>query len=109
MLFYADEDFSAPAVKELRRLGHDVLTAQQDNRRQTPDDQILARAHALSRAVLTHNRFDFVRLHIRGAPHSGIVAAKQDAHNHIALARRIHACLSGMSIGRWCIRVNRRP
>jgi hypothetical protein len=65
MLLYADEDFSAPAVKELRRLGHDVLTAQQDNRRQTPDDQILTRAHALGRAVLTHNRFHFVRLHIQ--------------------------------------------
>ncbi len=28
MLLYAGEDFSYPAVVELRRLGHDVLTAQ---------------------------------------------------------------------------------
>jgi hypothetical protein len=26
---YGDEDFSLPVVEELRRLGHDVLTAQE--------------------------------------------------------------------------------
>lgn len=30
MLLYADEDFPHPVVEELRRLGHDVLTAQED-------------------------------------------------------------------------------
>ncbi len=30
MLLYADEDFPLPAVQELRRHGHDVLTAQED-------------------------------------------------------------------------------
>jgi hypothetical protein len=32
MLLYADEDFPFPAVEELRQLGHDVLTAQEDGR-----------------------------------------------------------------------------
>ena len=56
MLLYADENFPFPAVEELRRLGQDVLTAQEDGRQTTPDAAILTRAHALGRAVLTHNR-----------------------------------------------------
>jgi len=34
MQLYADEDFPLPVVEELRRLGHDVITAQQDGRMQ---------------------------------------------------------------------------
>jgi hypothetical protein len=107
MLLYADEDFTYPVVEELRRLGHDVLTAQQDNRRATPDPDILARAHALGRALLTHNRRHFERLHKQGADNGGILSATRDHPHHAALAARIHAALSGRAPGRWCIRVNR--
>src|SRR5262249_39058805 len=107
MLLYADEDFSYPVVEELRRLGHDVLTVQEDGRKGTPDPDVLARAHALGRSVLTHNRRHFERLHRQGAAHSGILSATHDPHNSIALASRIDAALAGRSPGRWCIRVNR--
>jgi hypothetical protein len=107
MQLYADEDFPLGVVEELRRLGHDVLTAHEDGRRSTPDPDILARAHALGRVVLTHNRRHFERLDLQGMPHSGILSATQDPHNHVALAARIHAALDGLSPGRWCIRVNR--
>jgi predicted nuclease of predicted toxin-antitoxin system len=107
MRLYADEDFPLTVVKELRRLGHDVLTAQEDSRRSTPDPDILARAHALGRAVLTHNRHHFERLDRQGVPHSGILSATQDPNNSMALAVRVHAALAGRSPGRWCIRVNR--
>jgi hypothetical protein len=50
MLLYADEDFSFPVALELRLLGHDVVTAQEDGRTSTPDSVILARAHTLGRA-----------------------------------------------------------
>jgi hypothetical protein len=109
MLLYADEDFPLPVVEELRRLGHDVITAQEDGRIQTPDADVLARAHALGRAVLTHNRRHFERLDRQGAAHSGILSATQDANNHLALAGRIQAALVGRSPGRWCLRVNRPP
>jgi hypothetical protein len=109
MLLYADEDFTFTAVEELRRLGHDVVTAQEDGRRGTPDPDVLARAHALGRAVLTHNRRHFERLHNQGQPHSGILSAKQDPNHHVALAGRIDAALAGRTPGRWCIRVNRGP
>src|SRR5437870_2185625 len=107
MLLYADENFPFPVVEHLRQLGHDVLTAQEDGRTATPDPAILARAHSLGRAVLTHNRRHFERLDRQGEPHSGIVSAKPDAH--AALAARVHAALTALSPGRWCIRVNRPP
>src|SRR5438445_3962583 len=107
MLLYADEDFSFPVVEELRQLGHDVLTAQEDGRQQTPDPDILARAHALGRAVLTHNRRHFERLHQQGAVHSGILTATHDPNHDVALAVRIDAALTSLTPARWCIRVNR--
>jgi hypothetical protein len=108
MLLYADEDFPLPAVEELRRLGHDVVTLQEDGRTARPDPDVLARAHALSRAVLTHNRRHYERLHRQGVAHSGILSATQD-RDHMALAGRIDAALVGLSPGRWCLRVNRPP
>jgi len=52
MLLYADEDFPLPSVEELRRLGHDVITAQEDGQASKPDPIILARAHALGRGFI---------------------------------------------------------
>jgi Domain of unknown function (DUF5615) len=108
MLLYADEDFSFPVVEELRRLGHDVVTAQEDQRTASPDPDILARAHILGRAVLTHNRRHFERLHRQGADHSGILSATRDEDVQ-RLAERIDSTLTGVSPGRWCVRVNRPP
>jgi hypothetical protein len=108
MLLYADENFFLPVVEELRRQGHDVLTAREDGQSAAADAVILARAHALGRAVLTFNRWDFERLHRQGDAHSGVLSATQD-HDHAALAARSDATLSGVSPGRWHLRVNRPP
>ena len=108
MPLYADEDFPLPSVEELRSLGHDVLTAQEDGQTATPDPDILARAHSLGRSVLTHNRWDYERLDRRGIPHSGILSATHD-NDFPGLASRIHAILAGLTPGRWCLRVNRPP
>ena len=104
----ADEDFAFPVVEHLRQLGHDILTAQEDGRTATPDLDILARAHQLSRAVLTFNRRHFERLHRQGAAHSGTISATVD-QDHVALAGRIDSALTGCVTGRWCLRVNRAP
>jgi hypothetical protein len=46
MQLYADEDFPLGVVEELRRLGHDVVTAQEDGRRYCGKWQpLLARTH----------------------------------------------------------------
>jgi hypothetical protein len=107
MLLYADEDFPYPVVEDLRRLGHDVLTTQEDGRTATPDAGILARAHELDRAVLTCNRRHYERLHRHGADHSGIISATRDPGKNVPLARRIDAALTGRTPGTWTIRVNR--
>jgi Domain of unknown function (DUF5615) len=107
MELYADEDFPLPVVEEQRRLGDDVLRAQEDGRTSTPDADILARAHALGRAVLTHNRGDFERLDRQRAAHSGILSATHDPNNPLRLAARVDAALAGRVSARWCIRVNR--
>jgi hypothetical protein len=109
MRLSADEDFDFNIVKELRLLGHDVLTAQEDGQRGIPDPGILARAHALLRSLLTHNRRDFERLDRRGDPHSGIISTKQAPKKHVAMANGIDAALSGKLPARWCVRVNRPP
>lgn len=106
MLLYADEDFSHSVVIVLRALGHDVLTAQADGHAAALDPVILTRASRLGRAVLTFNRRDFERLHRQGVPHAGILSAKRD-RDVAALATRIHVALTGLTIGRWCLRVNR--
>jgi len=67
--FYANENFPLPAVTELRRLGHDVLTVQETGTagQTTPDEAVLAFAREAGRVLLTLNRRHFIRLHNHGA------------------------------------------
>jgi len=108
---YADENFPLPAVEALRRLGHDVLTAAEAGQagQGIGDDALLAFAHALGRAVLTHNRKHFRNLHNAGSPHSGLVLCTEDA-DFPALGARIDGALAGAGDppGRL-IRVTRPP
>jgi hypothetical protein len=85
----ADEDFDARIVHALRRLGHDVLTLPEAGlaNQRTPDDAVLQSATDQERAVLTHNRKDFVYLHPRHPGHGGILAASRDPDAEGAAAR----------------------
>ncbi len=107
MLFYADENFPLVAVTELRRLGHDVLTASEDGRanRRIADEAVLARSTGLKRVVLTINRRDFRLLHQQSqGTHAGIVICTQDP-NFREQAERIHtACDSGAGVDGQLIR-----
>lgn len=95
---YADEDFDYPIVKELRRLGHDVLTVQEagQGNQATSDDAVLSFAIADGRAVVTLNRRHFLRLHRRTPAPPGIIICTWDADS-VALAARIHEALSARS------------
>lgn len=88
---YADENFPYPTVLELRRLGHDVITVQEAGKagQKTKDEAILAQAGTDGRAVLTHDRKDFVRLHDREPVHGGSVVCTVDL-DFRGLAARIH-------------------
>jgi hypothetical protein len=73
---YSNENFPAEVVNALRAPGHDVLTAAEAGNANLsiPDEQVIAYAVEAERALLTLNRWDFVRLHQRVASHAGIIA-----------------------------------
>ena len=75
MSLYADENFPLRVVEELRRLGHDVLTALEDGKanQAVKDADLLVRATELRRTLVTLNRQDFKRLHLQFPNHAGIV------------------------------------
>jgi uncharacterized protein with PIN domain len=92
---YADENFPGPIVRHLRTLGHDVLTAHEDGRanQQIADPDVLTRAIALGRAVLTTDRRDYHRLHRGNPAHAGIITCTRDP-DFIAVAELAHAEIS---------------
>jgi predicted nuclease of predicted toxin-antitoxin system len=106
---YADENFPVPAVEELRRLGHDVLTSHEAGKsgRAVPDEEVLAFALENDRALLTLNRRHFVRLHEVRQDHAGIVVCSVDP-DFISMAARVHEAIESTEILRGClVRVNR--
>ena len=89
--FYADEQFPFPVVELLRSLGHDVLTVQEAGNadQRIPDDEVLAFAISQERAILTINKYDFIRLHRRDDDHFGIVVCSNN-RNWEQFAARIN-------------------
>jgi hypothetical protein len=92
---FTDEDFPRRVAEELRRFGHDVMTTVDAGwaSQGVPDEIVLERATADLRAVLTTNRWDFIRLHGTMPHHAGIVACTYDP-DAVSLAVRIHAALA---------------
>jgi predicted nuclease of predicted toxin-antitoxin system len=78
--FYADEQFPKATTIALRALGYDVLTVQEagNGNQKIPDPEVLAFATAQNRAVLTLNRYDFIRLHKQSFHHAGIIACSEN-------------------------------
>jgi hypothetical protein len=108
---YADEDFHYAVVEQLRQLGHDALTVHEagQGNQGIPDPDVLAFAIGVGRAVLTYNRWDYVKLHSRVQPHSGIIVCSRD-RDLLALAVRIHQAIANLaSLDSLLIRVNRPP
>ena len=96
---FADENFPAPAVRRLRALGHDVLTAGEAGlvNKRIPDQIVLEYATRLGRAVLTLNWRDFADLHAADPRHAGMIVCAADP-DPAALAARVHAALSGVAV-----------
>jgi phosphate uptake regulator len=96
MALYADENFPLRVVEELRRLGHDVLTAFEDGRanQSISDRDLLARATEISRVLITLNRVDFRRLHTHMPEHAGIIICTEDP-DRVGQAQRVAASIAG--------------
>jgi hypothetical protein len=94
---YADENVPQPLVEALILVGHDVLTALADGRanQNIADPDVLVRAVALGRSMLSNNWWDFIRLHRQVPTHGGIVVYTDD-RDYPALAGRISAAVAGL-------------
>ncbi len=106
---YADEQFPRLVSQLLRTFGHDVLTVQEAGNAglRIPDAEVLAFAISDNRAVLTLNRYDFIRLHCLKPNHTGIIVCTED-RNLEQLAARIHeAIFAEESLSSKLIRVTR--
>jgi predicted nuclease of predicted toxin-antitoxin system len=106
---YADEHFPRIVSELLRTMGHDVLTVQEAGNANIgiPDENVLAFAVSNDRAVVTINRFDFIRLHRLQPNHAGIIVCTDDPDRN-RMATRINEAISAEEILREkLIRVNR--
>lgn len=106
---YANENFPLPAVEELRRLGHDVLTSHESGLagQAVADEKVLAFAMTEARILITFNRKHFVRLHKVRSDHAGIIVCTFDP-DFAALAQRIHAALVAQpQMAGQLVRINR--
>ena len=107
--FLADENFPYPVTDALRRPGHDVLTLSDLGLagQSLTDFAVLKTASDDSRAVLTLNRRDFVRLHRESSDHGGIVTCTFDL-DFEAQAERIRIAVEELpALVGQLLRVNR--
>jgi hypothetical protein len=105
---YADENFPLEVVEALRRLGHDVLTAQEAGQanRAITDEEVLDFAVSHNRTVLTLNRWEFIGLHSARPRHSGIVVCTVDPDTERHAARINEAISSVETLEDALVRVN---
>jgi predicted nuclease of predicted toxin-antitoxin system len=93
----ADENFPGPIIRELRRLGHDILSVK-ESMRGAGDRDVLARAQEEERLVLTFDK-DFgelaYRYHLPAS--SGVILFRLSGPSpEIDNARAIAALASGI-------------
>ena len=77
---YMDEHVHRAITVGLRLRGMDVLTAQDDGRRNTPDDVLLDRATELGRVLFSQDEDLLVEAQhrqVEGRPFSGVIYAHQ--------------------------------
>jgi predicted nuclease of predicted toxin-antitoxin system len=81
LVFYMDVQVHGSITNGLRSRGVDVLTAQEDGFDETPDDEVLNRATALGRVLVTYDHDFLVETHERqlaGMDFAGIVFSHQE-------------------------------
>jgi predicted nuclease of predicted toxin-antitoxin system len=90
-LLLADENFSREASTHLQNLGYDLITLTDLGLAQIgmPDPEVLKKATALNRCVITFNRLDFIKLHKASNQHAGIIVCTYNPDNK-QLAQKIH-------------------
>ena len=97
---YTDEDMSALVATLLRSRGLDITTVPEQATIGKTDNEQLIFATSLSRCILTHNRVDFERLHLRyigeNKEHFGIIIVPQK--NGYEVAQRIGILVNALTV-----------
>lgn len=106
---YADEQFPHEVSQLLSTMGHDVLTVQEAGNANfgIPDEAVLAFAIGDNRAVLTLNRYDFIRLHRLQPEHAGIIVCTNDNDRNRMATRISEAIYNEETLGGKLLRVVR--
>ena len=93
---YLDEDVDPELADDLRRRGFDVEPPGEAGRLGETDRDQLEHARRSGRAILTHNRDDFLKLArlfaLENLPHPGILYVPQLPYRH--LLRRVAAYMA---------------
>jgi hypothetical protein len=109
---YMDENVNGPIVRGLRRRGIDVLTAQEDERGEAPDDEILRRATELGRLLFSRDA-DLLReataCQHSGEHFSGVVYAHQLLVTVGQCIRDLELIASATSLEEHTVRVTYLP
>jgi len=78
---YFDEDVSVGIAENLRTRGFDVLSVRDAGALGRSDDEQMLYAVSQKRAMVTHNRLDFEKQHVKflenGMQHYGVTVAKR--------------------------------
>jgi hypothetical protein len=77
--YFMDQHYPAAVTQGLRRIGIDVLTAQEAGRCGLPDPDQLAFAMTEARVLVTFGS-DYLALHQAGATHAGIAWCPQQKY-----------------------------
>lgn len=75
--FYLDEQMSKAVAIGMRNRGMDVVMANDVGMRGAKDIEHLTKARQLNRVIVTKDS-DFLRLHAKQIPHSGIIYLPRD-------------------------------
>ncbi|MFC1705760.1 DUF5615 family PIN-like protein [Planctomycetota bacterium] len=89
MRLLIDEDTqSRSLVGRLRRAGYDLLTVNDAGLRTASDEEVLARAAAEDRVLVTRNCADYLELHHARSEHAGIICVYAEAEPHKCMSDR---------------------
>lgn len=86
--FLFDEHIPGAVARALRRRGIDVATPHEAGLRGAPDQDLLARAYAEGRVLVTHYD-DFLSLHRSQRPHAGIAYCRPRTRTSGQLVERL--------------------
>jgi predicted nuclease of predicted toxin-antitoxin system len=105
---YLDEDCSDKKLKKvLIEFGYDVQTTAEANNIGKDDKTQLIYAVSQNRAIVTHNRKDFIRIHKKTPNHTGIIVCTQNPNNQ-QLAEKIDEKIRNIDqLTNLLLRVNR--